>query len=183
MSKILIFDIEIAKPIEAVGGWEGAKKGLAGISSAVVWDSDTQRYHLYDANTLDELVAHLNSGDLIVGWNSRDFDIPCIEGVTGQKITAWGYDMLQEIWAAIGRFYKGYKLGDVCYRTLGLEKSGNGESAPHLAATGQWAKLFDYNLNDVHLTKSLYNHVVNEGFIIDVDGEPLHLECPLEETA
>lgn len=177
--RLITYDIEIAKPIDKVrGGWDGAKKGLAGISSVVLFDSDTGRYHLFDGTTTEQCVEHLNRADLLIGFNCIEFDQPALEGYSGKSIQKPSFDILQSIWSALGKKEKGYGLGLVAERTLGLAKSGDGESAPRLAAQGRWAELLDYNLNDVYLTKTLYEHIVMEGFIITPSGDKLYLDSP-----
>jgi DEAD/DEAH box helicase domain-containing protein len=179
--RIVCWDLEIAKPIPLKNGkpdWDYARAGDCGISCVVLYDSQTERYHLYDMHNLPECVAHLNSADLIVGYNSIEFDTSVLQNVSGSQLTAPQYDILSEIWRALGHYQKGYKLGDVCGRALNLEKSGSGESAPSLAAQGRWAELMDYCLNDVALTKALYNYVVDEGGILDVNGHMLKLKAP-----
>jgi hypothetical protein len=181
--RIVCWDLEIAKPIPMKGkkpDWDFARAGGCGISCVVLFDSETERFHLYDMNNLEECMAHLNSADLLVGYNSIEFDTSVIQAVTGQQLVPQQYDILKEIWTALGHFQKGYKLGDVCGRALNLEKSGAGDSAPSLAGQGRWAELMDYCLNDVHLTRCLYNYIVDEGGIPDVDGHMLKLASPPE---
>lgn len=177
--RILTWDLEILKPVESLpGGWSDVREGHAGISCLVVRDNETGRSHLYDQHTLDAAVDHLNSADLLVGFNSIGFDSAVLLGVTNRHIVAPQYDILAETWKALGRRQKGWKLNDVCARTLGLSKSGTGEFATALAAAGRWAELFDYCMGDVHITAELFNHIVREGWILDPEGERLHLAAP-----
>lgn len=176
---ILTWDLEIAKPVESLpNGWEDARSGGAGISCLVIYDNQTQRYHLYDSHTLDAAVDHLNSADLIVGFNTLGFDTGVVLGVTNRHITARQYDILHEIWAAIGRRLKGYKLDDVAQRTIQLGKSGTGEFATALVAAKRWAELFDYCIGDVHITRLLFNHIVQHGWVYTPDMDTLFLDPP-----
>lgn len=84
------------------------------------------------------------------------------------------------MWDALGTRTKGYGLGALCERTLGLEKSGTGEHAPLLVRQGRWGDLFDYNLNDVFLTRSLFNFITTNGYVVDVDGNELDIDAPLQ---
>lgn len=153
------------------------------MSALVISDSQTERMHLYDKHTLEGAVAHLNMGDLLVGFNSSNFDTPCIEGVTGLRVERPQYDILAEVYRALGHREKGYSLDAIAGRTLGFHKSGDGASAPELAARGRWAELFDYCMNDVHLTRSIYNHIVDLGYIVDINGERLSLPAPSDTNA
>lgn len=180
---IIVWDLEIAKPV-VNKNWDAAKRGENGISSLVLYDSDTERYHLYDDYTLDRCGEHLNTADLLVGFNSVEFDAPCFQGYTGVALTPPHFDILQAVWTALdNRRRKGWRLDDICQRTLGEGKSRTGEGAPKLYAEGRFGELFDYNLHDVYLTRKLYNHVVNFGTLVGPDGKPLQLvEYPDERA-
>ncbi len=180
MSKILCWDLEIKTPVsDTEGGWEAARNGDCGISALVVSDSDTRRFHLYDEHTLDEAVDHLNSADLLVGFNTLEFDARVLWGVTGRYITIPQYDILSEIWNTIGVRTKGFKLNEIALATLNLEKSGKGDFAPTLVAQGRYAELFDYCLNDVHLVRELYNHIQDLGWIRGAGGRQIELDRPV----
>lgn len=185
-TRILVWDLEIERPIANRNGkpdWVGARNGKYGISVVAVYDNHTGRQHLYDKNQLQAAVEHLNCADVLVGFNTIDFDTPCLQALSGEEIVASHYDILDEIWKALRTRQKGYRLGDIASRTLGLHKSGEGESAPQLVAQGRWAELHDYCMNDVHLTRELYNHIVAFGSICDINGEQLELPRPSETYA
>lgn len=180
MTRIVTWDLEIATPVsEQTGGWEAARRGDCGISALVLSDSETGRFHIYDSKTLDEAIDHLNIADLLVGYNTVDFDSGVLFGVTGRYITVPQYDILLEIWNELGGRIKGYKLDQVAQATLGIGKSGNGTFATTLVRQQRWGQLFDYCLNDVHLTQQLFNHVVDFGFIKGADGQEVRLNQPV----
>lgn len=182
MTKIGTFDLEIATPIPEHDGkpdWEWARKGKCGLSILVIWDSETSRPHFYDRHNLARAVIHLNACDLIVSWNGIGFDVPVIEALTDMKVRTDHYDILDHIWRSLGHRQKGYKLGEVAARTIGMGKTGDGESAPKLVAQGRFAELTDYCVNDVHLTRELFNHVVDVGGVMSTEGDLLTLEIPL----
>lgn len=155
-----MWDLEIAKPVKKERDWDAAKCGKHGISSLVLYDNLTERYHLYDENTLERAADHLNSADLLVGFNNSEFDRPCFQGYTGLALLPPDYDLLAVVWSALGKRQTGWRLGTICEHTLGEGKINHGASAPHLYAEGRFGELFDYNLHDVYLTRKLYNHIV-----------------------
>ena len=162
-----------------MGGWEAAKQGDCGISALVISDSETGRYHLYDKHTLDDAVDHLNNADLLVGWNTYDFDSRVVFGVTGRYITVPQYDMLMEVWNELGTRKKGYKLDEVAKATIGHGKSGSGEFATTLVRKKRWGQLFNYCLTDVFLVQRLFNHVLDTGWLKGADGQEAHLNEPV----
>ena len=184
MSRVLTWDLEIRHPVHQVGGWHSVRNGEAGVSILVIKDTETGRPHFYDDHNLDAALAHLNSADLLIGYNSIDFDTSVVQSITGECIIAPQYDILASIWSALPSRHKGYKLTEVAERTLGRGKSGNGAFATTLVAEGRWADLVDYCANDVYLTAALYNHVIDKGWVLTPDGSELWLpEPPLKEHA
>lgn len=180
--RVGVWDLEILTAIPTNGNgepnWELARSGKCGVSCVVIWDSETMRPHLYDSHTLDQAIDHLNACDLCVGYNNINFDKPCLEGATGRRITVRQYDLLDQIWKALGHREKGWKLGEVAHRTFGGEKNGNGASAPSLAAQGRWAELLDYCTSDVSLTRDLWNHLLANGSLVGTRGEEVELAVP-----
>jgi len=134
--------------------------------------------HIYDHHDLAECVEHLNSADLLVGFNTLEFDTPALESVVGSSILPDQYDILHEVWKAIGKRFKGYRLDDICRRlNLGC-KNSEGARATELFASGHFGKLHDYCMNDVHLTRMLAQHINDHGHILSPDGIPLVLPPP-----
>ena len=181
---LVVYDIEIERP-STEPKLADAKRGDCGISIVCVWDNLTGRPHLYDKHNIEDCIAHLNAADLNIGWNSLEFDKPALEGYTKLVIEATQLDIRPHIMRAVGdKYAKGYKLGDVCERTMGISKSGEGMAATSLFAQGRFAELFDYNINDVWLTRALHNFIVEQGFIMAADNKPLRVRgYPTKEYA
>lgn len=174
MDGYVAFDLELERSPEGEEGWDAARRGELGISVACLYDSELDLYRFYDRHNLSALVEDLELAPLVVGFNSIDFDMPCLSGVVGRTPMIKGhFDILQEIWTALSGRRKGYGLGPVCERTLGLSKIGNGTRAPELLAEGRIAELYSYCLHDVFLTRLLFEHIILEGFIIDPSGDKL----------
>lgn len=189
---IVTYDIEIAvhadkNPNRKLGEvtWDEARAGKAGVSAVCVWDSLSGRPHLYDQHNIRDCIEHLNAADLNIGWNNIEFDKPALEGFTGLPIHTEQLDVRQHVLAAVGDKYAlGYRLGQVCERTINLTKSGDGIGAPRLAQDGRWAELFDYNINDVLVTRLLHNHIVECKYVIKPDGKELQIKkYPCKELA
>jgi len=164
--------------------WEAARRGDCGISCVCLYDTDTFRYHTYaakpdgdwDDRDIDALFEHLNSADVLVGFNSVAHDTPACIGYFDRDITPEHYDLMTEVWKGLGTRAKGYGLGPICER-LGLGKKNlkHNESAPQLYADGRFGHLIDYCIGDVHLTRNLANHINTHGHILS----PLHEPVPV----
>lgn len=175
-------DIETLKlAADLPGGWPALKRGEGGISCVVMWSAASGRPHLYDANTLPDIAFPIGEADVLCTFNGVQFDIPVIEGVLSRKLTIkYHIDLLQQIWGALraGQPRKGNTLGEVAQRTLGVGKIGSGTLAPALAAEGRWSELFDYCLDDVHLTRRLFLFAQEHGGVVGSNGDLLPLNLP-----
>jgi uncharacterized protein YprB with RNaseH-like and TPR domain len=170
---LMVLDIEVET---AVTNWNEARKGANGVSVVCLYDEEEDNYFFYDSQCFEVMVAHIEQADPLVTFNGKEFDIPCLEGASGFQICPRSHvDLLQVIWAALPTKKKGFGLGKVCERTLGQSKRGAGAHAPQLWNEGRYAELYTYCAHDVSLTYALYLHILEEGFIIDPDGEKLHL--------
>jgi hypothetical protein len=170
--RICTFDLELAEsPSSENGGWVAARRGDLGISALVIWDSDTNRPHLYDESTLEAAIDHLEAADLLISYNGAEFDIPVISGCASRWVDCPDhYDILQQIWIALRKREKGWRLGEVCERLLGEKKSNTGAAAPKLVDEERYADLFDYCIQDVWLTRMLYNWIVDKGHVLNAEG-------------
>ena len=172
---VIVYDLEIQQGPDEVGGWENVRRGEAGVSCVVLYDSETGRFHTYDEFDLEECIAHMNQADVLVSFNGLEFDTPILQSITGLDILPRQYDILHEVWRALTSRTKGYKLSDICGR-LGLgSKNFSGETAVQLYQSGRFGKLFSYCINDVHLTRRLADFIGQEGYVLTPDGERLEL--------
>jgi len=128
--------------------------------------------------------------------NNRELDADgCTrtDGRTGKDILWWdNYDILLEYIKATFGFETvaeaEEKLGDKAIHdgtfsldglgegTLGMRKSGHGAAAPYLYDAGRWLELLAYNLQDVRITKHLFDFVLAHGFVFDRLGRAVKLE-------
>ena len=164
--------------------WELARQGKAGLSAIVVLDGRDNWPYLYDDSCIQEVVAHLESADVVVGFSSSEFDIPAIEGILGRKVAIKDHiDIYGLVREALGeRAQQGrageYKLGAITKRTLGRGKLENGSYAPDMAFKGEWARLFKYCMDDTRLTRDLFRYIQSEGGIISINRTFLPIKLP-----
>jgi len=182
-----IFDIEIAKTIEETpGGWDGARKGLAGLSCAVVYDSETKQTWLYGPQDVEGLASALEAPVVAISYNGIGFDVPAIEGMIGRKLDVrTHFDLLDALVTAVGS-RRGLTLENVSRHTLGRGKSGSGAMAPEMYKTAlkggeegaeTMVKLLQYCGMDCILVRDLINFVQDHGFVVGPNG-PIHLTLP-----
>lgn len=181
-----VFDIEIQKTVEEVGGWGAAREGKAGFACGVIYDSEDDCCWLYGPRDQEAFAAALEAPVVIVSYNGLNFDIPAIEGGLNRKLnTRSHFDILDVLVAQVGG-RKGLSLENVAQHTLGRGKSGSGALAPvmyQLACAGgehgaqEMTKLLNYCALDVILTRNLFRFVQSHGMLITPNG-PIHLTLP-----
>lgn len=120
-----------------------------------VHDSETDTYVAYTVPELPKLWPILEKADLIIGYNSDHFDIPILNKYYAGDLTKIrSLDLLTEIRNVLGRRIK---LDSVAKATLGKKKSGHGLDAVTWWAEGKVEKVIKYCLDDVRITKEIYD--------------------------
>jgi len=173
----VVVDVEIAKTIEQVGGWDHTE--LMGVACAVLYEYQQNRFRLYGPEDVEELKARLLAADRITGFNIWRFDFPVIWGLPGrgrvEELRSKCNDLLVRIWKSLGLdeeqfsdLHKGWGLDAVARGTLGGDgKTGYGGDAPKWFQAGLWARLVDYCLEDVRLERDLGDFIDRHGYVVN----------------
>jgi hypothetical protein len=188
----LIYDLEIVKAIQGKGeahvedidyceGWDDHAN--MGISVLCAYDYDTARFRVFTESNITEFLDLAMVRRPLVSFNGIRFDNRVIRAVCGADAVpntlaaaedAVAYDILLEMWraAGLGRDFQfnthgGFKLDTVMQVNFGLQKTGHGGKAPIDWQQGKIGDVIDYCLEDVRLTKRLYDMISYCGFIRD----------------
>ncbi len=156
----LVLDIETQRLVQEVGGWDHVDK--LGISVACAYDSKSDQFLSYLEKDLSKLID-LCEERLVVGYNIRGFDLPVLVpyGLNIKKIDA--FDLMYDLEALTRQRY--LKLESVARGTLGAGKSADGIQAVEWWKTGQVQKIIDYCIQDVKVTKDLFQFGRQNGFV------------------
>ncbi len=112
---------------------------------------------------LSKLFSLLESSSYIIGFNINSFDLQVLQGYYPGKIQHFStFDILDDIRAKIGRRLA---LNDLISTTLNKKKTGHGLMAIDFFKEGKWDELKKYCLDDVMLTKELFEFGVKNGEI------------------
>ena len=156
MLKKIVLDLETQKSFQEVGG--RGKNHLLKISVCGVYDYTTEKYYAYEENEIPKLASILQSADQIIGYNIKDFDFEVLQPYLNFDIQTLPHlDLLQEIDKVLGHRIK---LEDVAQGTLGSGKSGSGKEALIYFKNGRWDLLEKYCLDDVKVTKQIYDYAL-----------------------
>lgn len=138
-----------------------------GISVAVIYDYADQKGKTYMENEIPKLFPILENASYIIGYNSRSFDIPVLQAYyPGDTANFTQFDILEDIREKLGRRLA---LNDVVWATLGKKKSGHGLMAIDYYREGKLDELRSYCLDDVMVTKALFDYGVEKGEINYID--------------
>ncbi|MCU0571651.1 MAG: DEAD/DEAH box helicase [Syntrophobacteraceae bacterium] len=168
------FDLETQRLAEEVGGW--GNKHLMRMSVAVLFDDGDERFHVYREEEVADLIEHLQRVDLVVGFNIVSFDYEVLRAYSPFNFSGLPtLDILKEIH---GRLGFRLSLDHLAEKTLGRRKESDGVQAVKWFREGQWEPLIDYCKKDVILTKDLFNHAMEKGFLMYGDRQGRLLRVP-----
>jgi hypothetical protein len=179
----VVYDIEIINaipdkkslPVEGItycAGW-GDHTNM-GISVIGAYDYITERYRVFCADNFDEFRKLCGERKCLVTFNGLSFDNKVICAYLGAKFeeTENDYDLLAEMWVAAGLArafayptHVGFSLDATAKANLDAVKTGTGALAPIDWQRGKIGSVIDYCLNDVKLTKGLFDAVLR-GYVL-----------------
>lgn len=172
----LVYDIETKHSADDVGGWGNAHK--MGISAAVVYSFAKDDYEVYTEDKADEFITRLETAKCIMGFNNIGFDNKVI---TGYRVPDFSktivFDMLADVRANTGRRFS---LDNMAGATIGAAKTADGLQALEWYKNGEIDKIIEYCKMDVEVTKNLFLHGAEKGFVNSMLKEGAVIRIPVE---
>ncbi|MCR4280414.1 MAG: ribonuclease H-like domain-containing protein [Candidatus Komeilibacteria bacterium] len=159
MADKLVLDLETKKSFDEVGGQRNAH--LLGVSLVGIYSYDRDEYRSFRESEFAEMEEWLRKAGLIIGFNSKRFDFEVLQPYFRWKLNKLPHlDILEEIHNTIGHRLR---LDSIATTTLGEGKSGNGLDAIWYYKNNQWDKLARYCLDDVRVTREVYEYGQRHG--------------------
>ncbi|MFA6391551.1 MAG: ribonuclease H-like domain-containing protein [Patescibacteria group bacterium] len=157
--KEIVLDIETQTGFGAGGRNNRDMK----ISLVGIYRYETDTYEAFLENELVNLWPILEHSTRIIGYNLDGFDMPILNNYYPGDITKIPtLDIMDVIYKVLGFRVK---LDDVAKATLDVGKSGTGLQAVTLFNEGKIEELKDYCLQDVRLTRDIYEYGKQNGKI------------------
>ncbi len=158
----IVLDLETRKTFDEVGGQDN--KHLLGVSFVGVYSYKHKKYLGFREEKFTDLLKLFKNTELVIGFNSKYFDFPVLQPYYDNFDLSQipHLDILEEITKKLGHRLK---LESVAQSTLGYGKSGSGLDAIKYLQEGDWESLIKYCLDDVKVTKELYEYGLNHGHI------------------
>lgn len=151
----ITFDLETKNIFSDVGSNDPTDLD---ISVVCIHDSLTDEYKSFLETDFKDLWPIMEQADMLISWNGDHFDIPLLNKYyPGDLTKIKSIDLMKEVQLVMGRRLK---LDSVASATLGTNKSGHGLDAIEWWNKGEIDKLIKYCIDDVRITKELYDFAV-----------------------
>lgn len=150
----IVLDLETQKELSEVGGHQNLH--LLKVSVVGIYDYSDNKYKTFEEKEIPQLEEILREASLIIGFNHKRFDFPVLQPYLSLDLGKVPYLDIMEEFVRI----KGHRISlqSLAQATLGEGKSGSGLEALRLYRIGEMQRLKDYCLDDVRLTKDLYEY-------------------------
>ena len=161
----IVLDLETQKSFEEVGGRD--RNHLLKVSVVGIYSYPLNKYLTFTEDQLYKLGEMFSKSDQIIGFNIKNFDFAVLQPYLNFKLAEIPtLDILEEVEKIIGHRVK---LDNLAQTTLGVAKSGDGLQALKYYKLGQIEELKKYCLDDVKITKDLYDYVRQYGKLLYKD--------------
>jgi DEAD/DEAH box helicase domain-containing protein len=148
------------------------------ISVVGVYSYARNEYKCFRENEMTELAACISNAARLVGFGINRYDIPILNRYVPMNLWRMErFDILDEIERATGERISLNRLAKI---NLGIGKSGHGSQAIFLYREGRIEELKAYCLQDVRITKELYDLLVAQKYLLvskRESGKIIRFEC------
>lgn len=160
----IVFDIETRNTFQEAGSND--PKDLD-ISVVCTYDYSTDSYASFLQEDFPKLWKLLETADMLITFNGDHFDIPLLNKYYAGDLTKIkSLDLLVEVRNSLGRRIK---LDSIAEATLGKNKIAHGLEAITWWKNGEIDKIIKYCLEDVKITKEIYEYALKNGKLLYPD--------------
>ncbi len=176
----VILDVETKKTFDEVGGQGFAERlgvSFVGVCVREGMSGKGEMLKFFEQD-IPRLFPLLEKADVVIGFNIDDFDMQTLVPYYSADIsTIPTLDVLTRI-----KNSAGHRIGldAVAKETLGIGKSGNGLDAIKYYKNQEWDKLSEYCLQDVAVTRDVYDFGLQKGHVKFKNKWNRLIECPVD---
>jgi len=161
----IVFDLETQKSFDEVGGRD--RNHLLKISVLCLYSYKDGKYYSFTEDEVYKAGEMFQEADQIIGFNIKNFDFEVLRPYVPYNVDDLPYlDIMEEVAKIIGHRVK---LDNLAQTTLGTGKNGDGLEALRMYKQGRIDELKKYCINDVKVTKDLYDYVLKYGKLLYKD--------------
>lgn len=166
--RVIVFDVETQREFAEVGG--AHNRHLLGVSVIGCFDYADGEFKTYLESEILVFGKLLREAELVIGFNSKHFDLPVIQPYLPFDIAKLpSLDLMEDLEYTLGHRVS---LDSCATATLNAKKSGDGLQAIQWYRQGKLDLLKSYCLDDVRITRDLYEYGKANGkiFFTGKDG-------------
>ncbi len=142
-----------------------------GVSVVAIYDYKDNQEKVFFESEINRLFPILEHSSYIIGFNIKSFDLPVLQAYYPGRVEKLStFDIMDDVREKIGRRLA---LNDLIFATLGKKKTGHGLMAINHYREKKWDELKKYCLDDVDLTRELFQYGVDkeEIFYLNAKGK------------
>ncbi|MGD9129880.1 MAG: ribonuclease H-like domain-containing protein [Candidatus Woesebacteria bacterium] len=175
----VILDVETKKTFDEVGGYFPENLGISFVGACMRRNFfEKGQFFSFFEKDLGELFPLLEKADVVIGFNIDGFDMPTLTNYyTGDISKIPTLDLMSKIKDSFG---KRIALDAVAQETLGIGKTGDGLDAIKYYRSGALDKLEAYCLQDVKVTRDIYDHGLKTGKVKFKNKWNRLIDCPVD---
>jgi len=163
------------KSAEEVGGWQ--HKHLLGLAVAVTYDTQEERYHVYTAETVAALLASLRAADLVIGFNTHDFDYQVLQPYTEVPLVPLPtLAVLDAVQDALGFRLS---LRHLVQETLAIERPDDSRDTLQWYQAGDRERIVQQCRRDLELLRALVRYGAETGTLCYRDHAGVRTAVPV----
>lgn len=157
----IVFDIETKNLFVDVGGKKHIDK--LDVSVVAVYSYNDDEYKVFDEYEMDKLGKILQKADPLIGFSSKQFDVPVLEKYFNFKLSAVPhFDIFEKIYHKLERRIG---LDPLAEANIDETKTHHGIEAPKMYERGEMDELKAYCLQDVKVTKKIFDLILSKGYL------------------
>ena len=160
---VIVYDIETKETFQEVGSRDPRKLHISLIG---MFSYRENKLIGYTEDEFPLFWRRLEDCDLIIGFNNKGFDDQVCSAYFPEMGKLASFDILEEVHRNLGFRIK---LDNIAHATLGTGKSGDGLKAITLYRDGKIEELRQYCLDDVKITKEIYEYGKLHGKVLYSD--------------
>jgi DEAD/DEAH box helicase domain-containing protein len=175
MPRHLYLTLSTQKSAEDVGGWQ--HKHLLGLGVAVTYDTREGQYNVYTAETVASLLASLREADLVIGFNTHDFDYQVLQPYSAVPLaTLPTLAVLEAVQQALGFRLS---LRQLVQETLGIERPDDSLRTLQWYQEGDRERLVQWCRRDLELLRALVRYGASTGTVLYREAAGVRTAIPV----
>lgn len=173
--RLVYLVLSTQKSAEEVGGWQ--HRHLLGLGVAVTYDTSEGRMQVYTAETASALLTSLRQAELVIGFNTQDFEYQVLQPYTEVPLASLPtLAVLDDVQQALGFRLS---LRHLVRETLGIERPDDSAQTLTWYQAGDRERIVQQCQRDLTLLRQLVRYGAQTGSIFYRDQAGVRTAVPV----